>query len=508
MNTNTQQAVSFGRRLAALADAHRDQPAIIFRPRSGPERRLSWQELEVQSNQVARLLTEAGAKEGSTVVVGLTNCPKHYVVTFAVWKLGAMPLPLYAGFPDRERDALLDLATPSVVVADWIGADYPTLRPADLRRADVLSTDALPDRISDPSRALGSGGSTGRPKIIVSPGPAARVPGKPASYLADLGFAPRQTQLVASPLYHAAGFLISYNGLFDDNTLVLMEKFNAALAVQLIEQYRVESVYLPPILMQRIAALPDIRSRDLSSLKAVASAAAPCPGWLKRFWCELVGPQHVTECYGASEATGRTVIDGNEWLAHPGSVGRPVTSEVHILNPAGDELPRGEVGEIFMRNLPPVAEPFRYLGSPPPASTPDGFISVGDLGWVDADGYLYIADRRVDMIVSGGANIYAAEVEAALSEHAGVADVVVIGLPDPEWGKRVHAVIQPRDASRPPTASDLKAFCRERLAAYKAPRTYEFVLDFPRSDAGKIQRSAMVAERTVDVRFPATAVSG
>jgi bile acid-coenzyme A ligase len=238
----------------------------------------------------------------------------------------------------------------------------------------------------------------------------------------------------------------------------------------------------------------------------VASAAAPCPSWLKRFWCELIGPQHVTECYGASEATGRTVIDGNEWLAHPGSVGRPVTSEVHILNSAGDELPRGEVGEIFMRNLPPVAEPFRYLGSPPPASTPDGFISVGDLGWVDADGYLYIADRRVDMIVSGGANIYPAEVEAVLSEHAGVADVVVIGLLDPEWGKRVHAVIQPRDSNRPPTASELKAFCRERLAAYKAPRTYEFVLDFPRSDAGKIQRSAMVAERTVDVRPPATAV--
>jgi bile acid-coenzyme A ligase len=125
---------------------------------------------------------------------------------------------------------------------------------------------------------------------------------------------------------------------------------------------------------------------------------------------------------------------------------------------------------------------------------------------VDADGYLYIADRRIDMIVSGGANIYPAEVEAALSEHPGVADVVVIGLPDPEWGKRVHAVIQPQEAQRPPTAAQLKAFCRERLAAYKAPRTYEFVLDFPRSDAGKVQRSAMVAERTVDARPPVTAV--
>jgi bile acid-coenzyme A ligase len=260
--------------------------------------------------------------------------------------------------------------------------------------------------------------------------------------------------------------------------------------------------------MQRIAALPDIRSSDLSSLRAVASGAAPSPAWLKRFWFELVGPEHVTELYGASEANGRTIIDGNEWLAHPGSVGRPFASEVRILDPFGTELSPGEVGEIFMRNQPPVAEPYRYLGSPPAAATPDGFASVGDLGWMDEQGYLYIADRRVDMIVSGGANVYPAEVEAALSEHMGVADVVVIGLPDPEWGKRVHAVIQPRDASQPPSASDLKAFCRERLAAYKAPRTYEFVLDFPRSDAGKIQRSAMVAERTVDVRPPATAVIG
>jgi bile acid-coenzyme A ligase len=504
---NTNQAVSFGRRLAALADEHLDQSAIIFRPRSGGERRLSWRELEVQSNQVARLLAEAGASEGSTVVVGLPNCPEHYIVTFAVWKLGATPLPLYAGFPDRERDALLELARPSVVVADWTGTGYATLSIADMRRADVLSADPLPDRISDPSRALASGGSTGRPKIIVSPGPSARVPGKPAGYLADLGFAPRQTQLVASPLDHAAGFLVSYNGLFDNNTLVLMEKFDAAQAVDLIEQYRVESVYLPPILMQRIAALPDIRSRDLSSLNAVASAAASCPSWLKRFWCDLVGPQRITECYGASEATGRTVIDGNEWLAHPGSVGRPVTSEVRIVDPSGNELPTGEVGEVFMRNCPPVAEPFRYLGSPPAACTPDGFISVGDLGWVDAEGYLYIADRRVDMIVSGGANVYPAEVEAALSEHPGVADVVVIGLPDPEWGKRVHAVIQPRDANEPPSASELKAFCRERLAAYKAPRTYEFVLDFPRNDAGKIQRSAMVAERTVELRPREVALS-
>jgi bile acid-coenzyme A ligase len=303
---NTNQPVSFGRRLAALADEHPDQPAIIFRPRSGGERRLSWRELEVQTNQVARLLAEGGASEGSTVAVALTNCPEHYVVTFAVWKLGATPLPLYAGFPDRERDALLDLATPSVVVADWTGADYPTLRPADLRRADVLSTDALPDRISDPSRALASGGSTGRPKIIVSPGPAARVPGKHASYLADLGFAPRQTQLVASPLYHAAGFLVSHNGLFEDNTLVLMEKFDAALAVELIEQYRVESVYLPTY--RKGAATGGRFRMKISPTSPVGNSS----------------PAEFRIC--TSEVTGRPTLPG--WASHslPSITVRPVAS--------------------------------------------------------------------------------------------------------------------------------------------------------------------------------------
>jgi bile acid-coenzyme A ligase len=384
MSTSTQQPVSFGRRLAALADEHPDRAAIVFVPRTGPERRLSWRELELASNSVARLLVEAGASEGSTVVVGLPNCPEHYVVTFAIWKLGATPLPLYPGFPDRERDALLDLATPSVVIAEWSGTRHTIIRSSELRRADVLSKDPLPDRISDPCRALASGGSTGRPKIIVTPGPCTRVPGVAASWLGAVGFGPRQTQLVAAPLYHAAGFIISYNGLFDDNTLVLLEKFDAALAVQLIERYRVDSVWLPPILMQRIAALPDIRSRDLSSLQAVASGAASSPAWLKRFWFELVGPERVTELYGASESNGRTIIDGNDWLAHPGSVGRPFASEVRILDPLGSELSPGEVGEIFMRNQPPVAEPYRYLGSPAAAATPDGFASSAiSAGWTN-----------------------------------------------------------------------------------------------------------------------------
>jgi bile acid-coenzyme A ligase len=495
MAASVPEQISFGRRLAMLADEHPERAAIIFVPEEGEEWRLTWRELDRASNRLARLLGARGVGERSTVVVGLPNCPEHFIACFAVWKLGAMALPLRAALPARERDALLDLARPAIVLADWEGAASPMLRPANWHVADACDDGPLPDRIANPGRALASGGSTGRPKIIIGPGPWARAAGTPMPLFAPLGFGMGQTQLVCAPLYHSFPFSTSYQGLFDDHTLVLMERFDAARAAALIERHRVEIVYLPPILMQRIAALPDVHVRDLSSLHAVASAGAPCPPWLKRFWIDLIGARRLTELYGATEAVGFTIIRGDEWLAHPGSVGRPFSAELRILDDAGRDLPPGEVGEVFLRWRPPREETYRYIGSPAAKSTPDGFASVGDLGWVDDDGYLYIADRRVDMIVTGGANVYPAEVEAALTEHPAVADVAVIGLPDREWGRRVHAVVQTREGMALPTAPELDRYCRERLASYKAPKTYEFVADLPRTDAGKIQRSALVAAR-------------
>ena len=495
MTAGLSGTMSFGRRLGMLADAHPDQTAIIFVRSEGEEQRLSWRALERASNQLARLLAAQGADQGSIVAVGLPNCPEHFISTFAVWKLGALPLSLRSAMPDRERDAVLDLAQPAAVVADWTGTKYPTLRPSDLSSLEAHDDGPLPDRISNPGKAIPSGGSTGRPKIIVTPGPWARVPGTPVGILDALGFGMQQMQLVCAPLYHNGPFVTSYHGLFDDDTLVVMERFDAARAVELIERYRIAVMYLPPILMQRIAALPGVRDRDFSSIQAVASTAAPVPVWLKRFWIDLVGARAVTEIFGATEFVGFTVIRGDEWLSHPGSVGRPFVTDIRILDEGGMPLPPGEVGEIFMRRNPPVGETYYYLGSPPATSTPDGFISVGDLGWVDEEGYLFIADRRVDMINSGGANVYPAEVEAALSEHPGVGDVVVIGVPDPEWGKRVHAVVQPGDPTHPPAVQELDAWARERIASYKVPKTYEFVADFPRSDTGKIQCSALAAAR-------------
>jgi bile acid-coenzyme A ligase len=306
-----------------------------------------------------------------------------------------------------------------------------------------------------------------------------------------------QVQLIAGPLYHNSPFSWGPIGLFEEHTLVVMERFDAARAVDLIERHRVNFGFLVPTMMKRILDLPGLRREAFASVHAFFHTAAPCPSWLKRAWIDLLGPERLYEAYGATEAVGSTVIRGDEWLEHPGSVGRPQDCDLRILDEDGRDVPAGQVGEIYMR--PRAAGPtYRYLGSPPAAATPDGYVSVGDMGWVDGEGYLYLADRRVDLVIVGGANVYPAEVEAALLQHPQVQDVAVIGLPDADRGKRVHAVIQPRDPQAPPAVDALDAHCRTRLAPYKVPRSYEFLAALPRDESGKIRRSALVAERTLE----------
>ncbi|HEX5504364.1 MAG TPA: AMP-binding protein [Thermomicrobiales bacterium] len=488
------QPISYGRRLSTLAARHPDRPAIVFVPDEGEERTISWRELDRTSNRVARLLARSGVAARSLVVIGLPNWPEHYVATLAAWKLGALVLPLAATMPRRERDQVLALGDPALVIADWEGVAYPMLNAVGLRRAEAFSDRRLPDRIPHPGKAMGSGGATGRPKIIVDPLPQVRTPLPPGARN-FMGLAPGQVQLVAGPLYHNSPFGVSHTGLFEEHTLILMERFNAARAVDLIERHRVNFAFLAPTMMSRIIQLPGVGGRDFSSVDAIFHTAAPCPPWLKRAWIELLGGEKIYEGYGATEAVGYTAIRGDEWLAHPGSVGRPEGCALRILDEDGRDLPPGEIGEIFMRPHDDPRGTYYYLGSPPAKSTPDGFTSVGDLGWVDAEGYLYFADRRVDMIVTGGANVYPAEVEGALSEHPDVGDVIVIGVPDADWGRHVHAIVEPRDATRPPAVMALDTHCRARLTSYKVPKSYEFVDVFPRDASGKVRRSALVEER-------------
>ena len=495
----SEQPIPWGARISQLAAAHPDQSAIVFIPQDGSAHRATtWRKLNEESNRAARFFASQGLGSDSTLVIGLGNSAAHLLSAIAAWKCGALVLPVSSRMATPERDAILALAQPRLVVSEWAGLPYTNLSDNELAAASAAHSAApLPDFASicaHPGKAIGSGGSTGRSKIIIDPRRWEAIPGT-LWYAESTRFLPRQVHLLAGPLYHNSPFLMAHWGLFEDHTLILMERFDAARAVDLIDRYRVQYTFLAPTMMARIARLPGVESRDFSSFDAMYSTAAPCPPWVKRVWIDLLGAKKVHEILGASEGVGLTAIRGDEWLCKPGSVGRPLKDmRVRILDEEHRELPVGELGEIFMH--PGVDEPtYEYIGSPPARSTADGFVSVGDLGWLDEDGFLFLADRRSDLIISGGANVYPAEVEAVLSEREDIVDVVVVGLPDKEWGKRVHAIIQPRDFARSPSVTHLNAHCRARLSAYKAPKSYEFLPQLPRQESGKIRRSQLARER-------------
>ena len=506
-------AISYGRRLGDLARERPDALALIFARRDGTERGHTWRELDRASNRLARLFAAHGLRQGDWLVIGLFNRPEHTLATLAGWKLGACVLPLSARLPRAERDGLLALADPALIVADWNPAegeaadgrranrepnDRSRFGLADLERAQALDPGPLPDRISHPGKAVGSGGSTGRPKIIVDPRPWAAEPGDTFRGLGGrVGMREGQNVLIPGPLYHNAPYCWSHWALFEGSTVVLMERFDAELALDLLERHRIGWTTLVPTMMQRMARVEGFERRDLSALDGLMHTAAPCPPWVKRRWMDLVGPEKVFEAFGATEAIGTTIIRGDEWLAHEGSVGRPVGCEVRVLDEDGRERPTGEVGELYFRLASSAPPDYEYRGCPPAPVTPDGFVTVGDLGWVDDEGYVFPADRRTDLIISGGANIYPREVEAILTEHPQIRDVAVIGLPDDEWGQRVHAVILPVKGASPSPA-ELEAFCRARLVSYKVPKGFELVPDFPRDSSGKIRRTTLAAARTPD----------
>lgn len=483
--------IPYGRRLTHLAEQFGSEVAVVFAAQDGTDHPIAWDHLERRANQVADLLLERGVDEESTVVVGLRNSPEHLYATFGAWKAGASLLPLRYDLPDWERDRILELVGAAVVIADWDGIPG-VVGTADLAATADRPDGPAPDRVPRCARLIASSGSTGSPKIIRTPLPGIHTETVPGS--TQIVGGPGSVQLVTSPLYHVNGFAFTYTVLLNEGLAVLMERFDAARAVDLIERYRVTYTVMVPTMLQRIARLEGVGDRDFSSVGRVHYGGASIPDWVVRAWVELVPPERFWLNYGSSEAIGGTGCSGAEWLEHPGTVGLPMACDLRILDDDRREVAAGEVGEIFMRPHagPP---PFDYLGGAMPTPTEDGFWSIGDMGWVDADGYLYIADRRKDMIVTGGANVFPAEVEAALSEHPGIVDVVVVGIPDEEWGHRVHAIVQPVAGT---TLGDdaLRAHAKARLASYKVPKTYELVVQLPRTAAGKVNRSAIAAERS------------
>lgn len=482
------EGVPYGTRLTELASSSPDQIAVTTVAPDGSERVLTLGQLEAGANQWGRQLAASGAAVGSYVALIIPNSLELVLAAYGCWKIGAVPIPVRWDMPEWERSRLVDVIAPAVVIEE---ATCPEFTLAAARQPDS----ALPAAVTPTVNGICSSGSTGLPKVILDTQPALWTELKTQPFMAVWAPVPRpQVILVPAPMYHTNGFNTLFYILGRDR-LVILEKFDAELFLDVIERHRVTNFTATPTMLSRVARVPGVAERDLSSVAWILQGAAVMPAALLEKWFDLLSPEQVLMAYGMTENFGLTVLRGDEWLRHRGSTGRGFReTEIKILDANRNEVPTGELGEIYMRS--PAREQYRYLGGAPPLpSTPDGFHTGGDIGYVDGDGYLYVTDRRADMIVTGGANVFPAEVEAALAEHDGIADVVVLGLRDPEWGRRVHAVVQLADPANPLTEQQVIDYAKGKLASYKAPKTVEFVAEIPRSAATKVNRSAMVEAR-------------
>ena len=448
-------------------------------------------EFDARSNRLARAYAEMGVKQDDFVTIGLPNSIAFFESAFAVWKLGATPQPVSARLPKGERDAILEIANPSLIVGFEAheGGSIPTV-PVGFEPDANLSDHALPERTARSFKAMTSGGSTGRPKLIVSAQPAVFDPEDQS-----FNFPMDRAVLVPGPLYHNGPFLFAIAGLCKGNHVAVTTRFDALNTLRMIEAIQADTVYMVPTMMQRIWKLPEAdRHRfDLSSLRVLWHLAAPCPAWLKEAFIDWLGPERIFELYAGTEAQGVTVITGEEWLAHRGSVGKPMPGcRMKILGEDGAELGPGEIGEVYMLPDTGQGSTYHYIGAVPKAIE-GGWESLGDMGYMDAEGYLYLSDRITDMILSGGANIYPAEVEAAIDAFPGIRSSAVIGLPHEDLGHAVHAIIDAPgvEISEP----ELLDHLARQLVRYKIPRSFEYVSEPLRDDAGKVRRTALREER-------------
>ena len=469
-----------GTMISLLAAQDPDAPAVSHNGRT-----LTRAELDSTTNRLARAYAELGVRQGDYVTVALPNSIEWVQAVIATWKLGAVPQPLSARLPDHEYAGILELRERALVVGRPDPRGVVRSVPGDFEPDPCIPDTPLPEAVSPSLKSMASGGSTGRPKLIE-----AGVSGRFAGNLvaAMMGNQPSDTQLISVPLSHNTGFTSATTALATGQHLVLMSRFDPHEFLRLITGYRVNYLATVPTIMQRL--LPVYRENpnayDLSSLTRWWHLAAPCPPNIKEAWIEILGPDVVWELYGGTELQALTFISGSEWLTHRGSVGRVVSGEMKILDDDGNECAPGVIGEIYMRPREGAKPTYRYIGSA--AKQHDGWDSLGDLGWFDEDGYLYLADRRVDMFTVGGRNVYPAEIENALSEHPDVLSCLVVGVPHDDLGQVPHALVH---SAVPLDEAQIKAFVGDRLAEYKVPRSVEFVDTPLRDDAGKARRSAV-----------------
>jgi long-chain acyl-CoA synthetase len=457
--------------------------------------RVSYGELDEAANRWAHVLAAAGVGPGDRVAVMLGNRPEVFAAWYGAARLGALVVPVSYRFTSTEVAYLLEDSGAVAFVYDNAAVAVPAAEgQSSLRRAVAIDEPELAGAPTTPPSEdfLGStvifmnytSGTTGRPKGIARPLPAPARHLGPQIFTEFWGFTADDVHLLCGPAYHTAPGNYALMHLNEGAPVVIMSRFDAEACLALIEAERVTTSHMVPANFVRILEA-DWAAYDRSSVRKILHAAAPCPVAVKRRIMEVFPPGSIWEYFGMSEGYA-TTISPEEWLNKPGSVGRPYPGlTIKILDEAGNEVGPGEIGTIYVSSLSGYG--FEYHNAPTKTAEAwrDGFYTVGDMGSLDEDGYLFIADRRVDLIISGGVNIYPAEVEQALAEHVDVVDAAVFGLPDERMGQRVFALVE---LSRPGAIDEgeLLAFLGTRLAAYKLPRQIEFTDELPREPSGKV----------------------
>ena len=484
-------------------------------------------ELDRRADQGARLLRSLGFGRGDAVAVFMDNSPRYLEVVWAAERTGVYLTCLSSKLNAEEAEYIVrDGGCRALIVSTGVAAAASTLRPAvaDLHlfacdgplpgyRGYEAARDAqAAEPLEDPRPGgvmLYSSGTTGRPKGVrhpLSEEPFATNTSPLVALGRGLyGFTPDMVYLSPAPLHHSAPLRWSMAVQQTGGTVVVMERFDPEEALRLIERHKVTHAQWVPTHFVRMLKLPaEARARyDLSSLKAVWHAAAPCPIPVKEAMIDWWGPI-VGEYYAGTEGNGFCAISADEWLAHKGSVGRNLTSVTKICGEDGEELPPRTEGTVYFAG----GAPFAYHNDPEKTAegaNRHGWTTLGDVGWLDEEGYLTLTDRKSFMIISGGVNIYPAEIENVLVTHPEVADVAVIGAPHDEMGEEVVAIVQPRDpaSAGQALAAELHAFARARLSHVKAPRRIDFRAELPRHDTGKLYKRLLRDEYRAAAAAPA-----
>lgn len=497
-----------------------DKPAVLIAGEDQTEEEvLSYRELEDRSLSLARFLHEAGLRPGDHIALLSDNSPRAFEVYWAAMRSGLYLTAINSHLTAEEAAYIVeDCGAQALVVsavlrdlAEELADQTPGVRirlafggpvHGHGSYADALATTPAVPLSAQPRGAdmLYSSGTTGKPKGIKPPLPDRQVhePGDPyvAAFGGRYGFDADTVYLSPAPIYHAAP--LRFGGAVHalGGTVVLMRRFEPEQALAAIERHWVtHSQWVPTMFVRMLKLSPTVRRRyDHSSMKVAVHAAAPCPADVKQRMIDWWGPI-IEEYYASTEGNGVTLIGSEEWLRKPGSVGRAAVGVVRICADDGAELPAGEVGTVYFERDEP---PFEYHNNPSASARARHprhatWSTTGDLGYLDEDGYLFLTDRKAFMIISGGVNIYPQDVEDALALHPKVVDVAVFGIPDPEMGESVVAVVQPAQGSSPGAelAEELRGFLRDRIAHYKVPRRVEFTAELPRTPSGKLLKLAV-----------------